>query len=108
MKPNSMFFRKSNSECSIEDVKNAQEDPASVIIDCRTPSEVAGGKVQGAVVLDWLGGEFKSKAPGLEKAKTYYLYCRSGGRSGQAASFMRSQGFEKVFNAGGYGGLSKL
>ncbi|MDB4787362.1 rhodanese-like domain-containing protein [Flavobacteriales bacterium] len=103
-----MFFKKSNSECSPEDVKKAQQNPGAVIIDCRTPSEVAGGMVEGAEVLDWLGGGFKAKVPALDKSKTYYLYCRSGGRSGQAASFMRDQGFENVFNAGGYGGLKGL
>ena len=103
-----MFFRKPKAECSIEDVKEAQKDPNSVIIDCRTASEVAGGKVQGSLVLDWLSGGFKSEVSSLDPSKTYYLYCRSGGRSGKAASLLRSKGFEKVFNAGGYSGLKDL
>ena len=100
-----MFFMKPQSECTREDVQKAASDPQSVIIDCRTPGEVAGGTLSGAKVMDWLAGEFQSGVGAMEKSKTYYLFCRSGNRSGQAASFLRSQGFEKVYNAGPYSGL---
>lgn len=103
-----MFFMKPKSECSREDVLQAQKEEGSIIIDCRTPGEVAGGAVGGAMVLDWMGGEFKAKVPSLDKSKTYYLYCRSGNRSGQAASMLKAQGFENVFNAGAYSGLEGL
>ena len=103
-----MFFKKSNFDCSREDVMRAQKDERCVIIDCRTPVEVANGSVNGAEVLEWMGGEFKAKSASLDKTKSYYLYCRSGNRSGQAASLLKSQGFEQVFNAGGYDGLKGL
>ena len=44
----------------------------------------------------------------LDPAKSYYLYCRSGNRSGQAAKLLRDGGFDSVFNAGGYGSLEGL
>ena len=34
----------------------------------------------------------------LDKSKNYYVYCRSGGRSGQACSIMSQLGFENAFN----------
>ncbi|MBO7180215.1 MAG: rhodanese-like domain-containing protein, partial [Bacteroidales bacterium] len=37
---------------------------------------------------------------GLDKSKTYYLYCRSGRRSNQAANRMLKEGF-KVFDMKG-------
>ena len=56
-----MFFKKSNFDCSREDVMRAQKDERCVIIDCRTPVEVANGSVNGAEVLDavqwWIGGQ---------------------------------------------------
>jgi phage shock protein E len=100
-----MFFMKPKAECSRADVQRAVSDPESVIIDCRTPGEVAGGTLSDAKVLDWLSGEFQSGVGALDKSKTYFLYCRSGNRSGQAASFLKSHGFEKVYNAGAYGDL---
>ncbi|MDZ7680804.1 MAG: rhodanese-like domain-containing protein [Fodinibius sp.] len=38
----------------------------------------------------------------LDKDKTYYLYCRTGNRSGQAAELMVENGFDNVYNIGGY------
>ncbi|WP_394758441.1 rhodanese-like domain-containing protein, partial [Flavobacterium sp.] len=34
----------------------------------------------------------------LDKSKNYYVYCKSGGRSGQACSIMRELGFETTYN----------
>ena len=103
-----MFFMKPKAECSPADVQQALSDPDCVVIDCRTPGEVAGGTMSGALVRDWMGGEFQAKAGELDTSKTYYLYCRSGNRSGQAATFLKSQGFAKVYNAGAYDGLTGL
>lgn len=103
-----MFFMKPSVECTREDVALAIQDENAVIIDCRTSGEVAGGTVTGALVRDWMGGEFQQKAAELDPAKSYYLYCRSGNRSGQAASFLKSKGFGQVFNAGAYSGLAGL
>ena len=57
-----MFFMKPKAECSPADVQQALSDPDCVVIDCRTPGEVAGGTVSGALVRDWMGGEFQAKA----------------------------------------------
>ena len=37
----------------------------------------------------------------LDKTKPVVLYCRSGGRAGQAKAFLEAQGFTDVTNAGG-------
>ena len=104
-----MFFMKPNADCSREQVAGAVQDANAVIIDCRTPGETAGGMVTGAQELDWLAGAWTEEAmQSLDPAKSYYLYCRSGNRSGQAAKLLRAQGFDSVFNAGGYGSLEGL
>ena len=103
-----MFFMKPSVECTREEVAQAIQDDNAVIIDCRTPGEVAEGTVTGAIVRDWMGGEFQHKAGDLDPGKSYYLFCRSGNRSGQAASFLKSKGFGRVFNAGAYSGLAGL
>ena len=54
-----------------------------------------------AVVLDVRQkAEFDKGLQGLDKSKTYYLYCRSGRRSNQAANRMLKEGF-KVFDMKG-------
>lgn len=103
-----MFFMQANTDCSRADVARAMEDSNAVIIDCRTPGEVAGGTVTGAIVKDWMGGELHQTIGALDKSKSYYLYCRSGNRSGQAARFMKSHGFEHVYNAGAISALEGL
>ena len=37
----------------------------------------------------------------LDKTKNYYVYCRSGNRSGQACAIMKNLGFDKAFNLQG-------
>jgi phage shock protein E len=89
-------------------VKNAQSDPNAVIVDCRTHSEASAGSVKGAHVKDWLGGELHQAISSWDKSKKYYLFCRSGNRSGQATKFMRSHGFQHVYNAGSISNLAGL
>ena len=103
-----MFFFKSSTDCSAADVRAAIDDPNAIILDCRSHGEAASGVVRGAVVKDWLSGELHQSIGSMDKSKSYYLYCRSGNRSNQATQFMRSQGFDKVFNAGSVGALINL
>jgi rhodanese-related sulfurtransferase len=37
----------------------------------------------------------------MDKSKTYYVYCRSGGRSFQACMLMQAKGFNTYNLAGG-------
>ena len=41
---------------------------------------------------------FIEKLNNLDKSKNYYVYCRSGNRSGQAAQLMGQLGFDEVYN----------
>ncbi|HBP45093.1 MAG: hypothetical protein CL845_09050 [Crocinitomicaceae bacterium] len=72
------------------------------VIDCRTAGECVTGAWPGAQQLDWLNGEVHKAIDLLDKAKTYFIYCRSGVRSAQAARFMKANGFADVYNVGGY------
>lgn len=72
-----------------------------VIIDLRTDEEVKAGMIEGAVQLDFYGDGFEDTMGELDKSKTYYIYCKSGGRSSQAARFMEDLGFKTVFDLEG-------
>ena len=72
----------------------ATED--AVIVDVRTPKEFQKGHIQNALNLNWNGSEFEKQLATLDKNKTIFVYCLSGGRSTSAAAKMRKTGFESV------------
>ena len=93
----SQIKEKHITEVSQEELDNI------VLIDVRTPREFRDGHLDKAVNIDWLGGSFIEEIDKLDKNETIYLYCKVGGRSGNAAKYMQSKGFKNVYNlAGGY------
>jgi rhodanese-related sulfurtransferase len=72
-----------------------------VLIDVRTPGEVAGGRIPGAVNIDYNGATFAADVDKLDHSKQTFVYCAKGGRSGRAASLLLDQGFEHVIDLKG-------
>ncbi|MBA6154013.1 rhodanese-like domain-containing protein [Gelidibacter maritimus] len=81
-----------------------ENDKDAVILDVRTQEEVDEGYIPEAIHLDiHKGQEFIDEIKKLDPEKNYYVYCRSGGRSGQACSIMNSLGFKNAYNlVGGF------
>lgn len=81
-----------------------KEDTQSVVLDVRTLDEVSEGVIPGAIHLDiFMGQGFLDGLEKLDKSKNYFVYCRSGNRSGQACAIMQSVGFETAHNlVGGF------
>ncbi|HMV13875.1 MAG: rhodanese-like domain-containing protein [Chitinophagales bacterium] len=79
---------------------NEQKDNA-VILDVRTAAEIADANIDGHIAIDIQQPGFMEKVAELDKSKTYFVYCRSGNRSGQACRYMSTQGFEKLYNLKG-------
>lgn len=104
------FFKKdqkTNSSSTEQAVENRIADEG-IIIDVRTKNEYDQGSIKEALTgYDLTSGEFEEKLDSLDKDKTYYLYCRSGNRSGKAAKLMTERGFKNVNNLGGYSDLLK-
>lgn len=80
-------------------------DPGVVILDVRTPEEYAQGHIDKSVNYDWNGDSFFDQIAGLRKKDPVYVYCYSGGRSGEAAAAMRKKGFSRVYEL--QGGIMK-
>ena len=91
---------------SPEQFKN-RRTPESVVLDVRTPGEYAGGHVAGADLVDLQAPDFRDRVGRLDRDGTYYLYCRSGNRSGMAARIMREMGFAHVYDIGGLDALAR-
>jgi len=79
-------------------------DDNAVILDVRTQEEVDEGALENAQHIDiFLGQGFIDEIKKLDTEKNYYIYCRSGNRSGQACTIMGQLGFENTYNMlGGY------
>ena len=78
------------------------KDDNAFILDVRTPEEIEEGYIPNAKNIDiYLGQEFLDELEKLDKSKNYYVYCRSGNRSGQACAIMNSIGIANTYNLEG-------
>jgi len=83
------------------DAKTFQEDLSKkdgVLIDLRTPAEIEKGFIKGSKMIDFTDKNYEQEFAKLDKNKTTYIYCAGGGRSGQAAEYLKDHGFKKVVN----------
>lgn len=79
-----------------------EKDLDAVVLDVRTEAEVAEGVIPNAIHIDFFKGHaFIDELEALDKTKKYYVYCRSGNRSGQACSIMEELGFANAYNLEG-------
>jgi rhodanese-related sulfurtransferase len=82
--------------------KQLKEDNNKVVLDVRTQDEVDGGIIPNSIHIDIYKGQgFIDDIEKLDKTKSYYVYCRSGNRSGQACAIMNQLGFDSAFNLEG-------
>ncbi|MFM8565994.1 MAG: rhodanese-like domain-containing protein [Bacteroidota bacterium] len=77
------------------------ESKKGILVDIRTPGEVAEGMIAGAKHIDFYDAAFMTKMSALGKDKPIFMYCRSGGRSGQAITKLKAAGFTKVYHLEG-------
>jgi phage shock protein E len=85
----------------------ASQAEGRVLLDVRTPAEVAEGHLAGAVLIDLQGPDFRAAVAELPRDEPYFVYCRTGNRSGQAIEIMRELGFTDLVNGGGFDDLAE-
>jgi phage shock protein E len=110
-----------SSEASAKDGKAAAEAPLpdrdsalahrlveqeqGVLLDVRTTEEFEGGHIDGATNIshDELSSRLEEveKLTGGDKSRPIVVYCRSGGRAGQAKKVLTEAGYQRVTNLGG-------
>ena len=69
------------------------------IIDVREPNEYQINRIAGSVLIPL--GEIPRRYAELDPDSELVMQCKVGGRSAQAADFLRSVGFKKVLNLQG-------
>ncbi len=77
-----------------------------ILLDVRRPDEYDDGHLVAARNIDALSDGFRSAIDALDRDATYFLYCRTGNRSGQAAAVMAEMGFKSLYNIGGFADLA--
>ena len=89
-----------SSEDFAEKISSMDNPESFAIIDVRTPEEFYAGRIKGSVNFNYYDSFFLSEIKKLDRDKTYFIYCRSGNRSGQTLREMDSLGFKRVYNLG--------
>lgn len=80
-----------------------QADGGAVILDVRTPEEFQAGHAPGALNINFYDSDFSASLDRLDKNQSYFVYCRSGSRSGKTLTLMKQNGFTEVYDlAGGW------
>lgn len=91
---------------SVEEAKALLGRPDVLFLDVRDGTEVALGKVKGALHTQRGLLEFKADPASpyhvkeITPEKTLITYCASGGRSALAGQTLQEMGYTKVFNLG--------
>jgi rhodanese-related sulfurtransferase len=76
-----------------------QDSQEHVLIDVRTPQEYNSGHIAGAVNIPLQ--ELSSRQSEIPQDTPVVLYCRTGNRSGQAATMLADAGYSNLYNLGG-------
>jgi rhodanese-related sulfurtransferase len=97
-----LSFTKSSSKLLGADfIEKYNSTSNSVLLDVRTPSEFLSGHIDKAINIDFENKIFLSEIKNLDVNKTYFVYCRSGSRSGQAISLMKANGIKNIYELQG-------
>ena len=92
----------SASNISAADFQKAIAKEGVQLLDVRTQEEFNAGYIANALWADWNQQEqFKERVAALDKSKPLYVYCLSGGRSGNAQKWLMDNGFSQVINLNG-------
>lgn len=81
--------------------KKLAQMPGAQLVDVRTPGEYSNGHLKGAVNMNVNGDNYEQEFNTLDKSKPVFVYCLSGGRSGNAARIMQGMGFKEIYNMDG-------
>lgn len=96
------------SNLSVEQFKAKMKESNAALLDVRTPGEIADGKIEGALEIDFNASDFRQKIQELDQDKTFLVYCQSGGRSSKTCKLMSELGFKGLYNLeDGYSAWSK-
>ncbi|MHB1177686.1 MAG: rhodanese-like domain-containing protein [Daejeonella sp.] len=102
------FFKKNENDLDGYNFKKSFENTQNaVLMDVRTPDEFNSGTITGSTNIDFMSPDFQTKIQELDPDKTYFLFCRSGNRSGNAVKAMEGMRLKAYNLVGGIGAWPK-
>ena len=78
-----------------------RDKTAATLLDLRTPEEYQADHLANSKMVDFYDPNFQSELEKLDRNQTYYIYCNSGNRSGEALEMMENMGFQTVYDLDG-------
>lgn len=78
-----------------------KEIPNAQLVDVRTPEEYNSGHIESSINHNIYDANFEKEMLKLDKSKPVFVYCRSGGRSSNAASKLQELGFKEIYDLQG-------
>ncbi|MEK6964365.1 MAG: rhodanese-like domain-containing protein [Nanoarchaeota archaeon] len=85
---------------SVDDLKKKLDSKTKIkILDVRNPDELQYGMILNYTQIPL--PELEKRYKELDKKERYVVYCRTGGRSGQACEFLIQKGYKASNLAGG-------
>lgn len=89
------------SVISLNPAEFSEKSQNGIILDVRTPQEIAQGKIPGSMGLDFYETDFLTKALELPKDSEIFIYCAVGARSHEAGKLFIQHGYTKIFHLNG-------
>lgn len=83
---------------TVQEFKNSMKLKNATLVDIRTPEEYDDGHIEGSIMIDFSKKTFKNYVLNLPQNEPILIYCRSGNRTGKAASTLAALGFTKIYN----------
>ena len=78
-----------------------ENEPAPILIDVRTPQEMAQASIPNGIPMPL--NTLPVRLEEIPKKEQVVFYCRTGARSAQACTYLSQRGYDNVYNL--YGGI---
>ena len=86
-------------------VRDCRDTPGALLLDVRETDEYSAGHIPGSLNIPLSLLPMRCAELG-ERDRALFVYCLSGARSAQAASYLQGQGFVNAKNIGGISAYS--
>ena len=92
-------------KCS--DLETIKKMDGYMIIDVRTPEEYEEGHLEEAINIEYQNIVEELNEQNISKDTPIVVYCKSGGRSGQAFESLEKEGFTSLYDLGAMSNCTK-